>query len=78
MTNETKNPTLLDGVEISDPAALEDLTPQELFAAIKDANSIANYPMERASSCRDRSLPKKSGRSSSRSVRTPSIFLPTS
>lgn len=30
MNNETKKPTLLDGVEISDPAALEDLTPQEL------------------------------------------------
>ncbi len=33
MTNETKNPTLLDGIEISDPAALEDLTPQELTAS---------------------------------------------
>ncbi len=32
MTNETKKPILLDGVEISDPAALEDLTPQELAA----------------------------------------------
>lgn len=33
MTNETKNPTLLDGIEISDPAALEDLMPQELTAS---------------------------------------------
>ena len=32
MTNETKKLTLLEGIEISDPAALEDLTPQELTA----------------------------------------------
>ena len=32
MTNETTKPTLLDGIEISNPAALEDLTPQELSA----------------------------------------------
>ena len=30
MTNETKKLTLLEGIEISDPAALEDLTQQEL------------------------------------------------
>lgn len=33
MNNETKKPTLLDGIEISDPAALEDLMPQELTAS---------------------------------------------
>lgn len=59
MTNETKNPTLLDGVEISDPAALEDLTPQELFAAIKDANSIANYLMEKGEFLQGQELAKE-------------------